>query len=341
MEITEKDIKRIALILLILILGVLVFLILRPIILSIIAGLILAYVFMPVYNLSLKYVKSKTLSASLVSIFALSIIIVPLWYAIPAMIEQVFEVFKLTQGVNIQGFLLRVLPNMPEQITAQLSLTVNSALSGIASSILNSLVDFLLDFPKIALHIILVAFVFFFTLRDKEELKEFVSGLSPLNKNQEKSLIKQFKGITESIVYGQILIGLLQALFAGIGYFLFGVENALLLTVLTAVFSIIPFVGPSIVYLPVFFYLLVTSNNIVAVGFLLYNLLIVSSIDNLARALLVSVRTNLSQVIVLIGMIGGFFIFGVLGLLLGPLIMAYFITLLRAYKERNLSSLFG
>lgn len=342
MEITEKDIKKITLVLLVVILGTLVFFILKPVVLSVIAGLVLAYIFMPVYNWTLKYIKYRTLTASLISILALAIIIIPLWFAVPIMIDQVFEVFQLSQNIDFQGFITSLLPKISEAMTTQIVLSLNSALNKLTSSILNGLVSFLLDLPKIALQIVIVAFVFFFTLRDKEQLKEFAIGLSPLNKNQEKSLIKQFRDITQTVIYGQIIVGLLQGIFAGIGFLIFGVDNALLLAVLAAIFSIIPLVGPSIVYLPIFLYMFVTTANpAAAIVFLIYNLVIVSSIDNLIRAKIVSMRTNISQVIILIGMIGGLFFFGVLGLLLGPLILAYFLTILRAYKEKNLSSLFA
>jgi len=146
MEITEKDTKKIALILLIIVLGVLVFFILKPVILSIITGLILAYVFIPIYNWTIRYVKSRTLTASLVSILALAIIIIPLWFAVPAMIDQVFEVFQFSQEIDVQGFITKILPAPSEQITAQIVLTINSALSQMTSSILNALVSFLLLF---------------------------------------------------------------------------------------------------------------------------------------------------------------------------------------------------
>ena len=74
--------------------------------------------------------------------------------------------------------------------------------------------------------------------------------------------------------------------------------------------------------------------------FLAYNLLFVSTIDNFLRAHLISKKTQMSQAIVVIGMIGGVFVFSVLGLVLGPLILAYFVTLLRAYKDKTLTSMF-
>ncbi|MBS3089211.1 AI-2E family transporter [Candidatus Pacearchaeota archaeon] len=341
MEILEKDLKKIAVILLIVMLGVLVFLILKPVILSILAGLVFAYIFMPIHNWILVRVKSKTLSATLVSVLVLAIILVPLWFAIPAMIDQVFQVFQSTQNVNVQGFLAQIIPGDSEAIRTQIAVSISSALNKLTSSVLTRLGNLILEFPKIALQVVIIAFVFFFTLRDKEELKEFAAGLSPLNKNQEKELIKQFKDITESIVYGYVVVGVLQGIFAGIGFLVFGVNHVLFLTALTALFSIIPVLGPSLVYFPVFFFLIATTSPISAIVFLIYNLIVVSSLDNVLKAQIVSRRTSISQVIVLIGMIGGLFVFGVVGLLLGPLILAYFLTILRAHKEKNLSSLFN
>ncbi len=341
MEITEKDLKKIAVIILVSILGVLVFLILKPVILSILAGLVFAYIFMPIYDWILIRVKSKTLSATLVSLLVLAIIIVPLWFAIPSMIDQVFQVFQSTQNLNIQGFITELIPGNSETITTQIAVGISSALNKLTTSILTRLGNLILEFPRIILQIVIIAFVFFFTLRDKEELKEFAAGLSPLNKNQEKEIVKQFKDITESIVYGHVVVGVLQGIFAGIGFLVFGVNHVLLLTSLAVLLSVIPVLGPSIVYLPVFFFLLATASPITAVVFLIYNLIVVSSLDNILKAHIVSRRTDISQVIVLIGMIGGLFVFGIIGLLLGPLILAYFLTILRAHKEKSLSSLFS
>ena len=99
--------------------------------------------------------------------------------------------------------------------------------------------------------------------------------------------------------------------------------------------------GVGIVYLPVAIYLLVYGNAATAIIFLIYNLVFVSAIETVLRTHVVARKTQVSQVIVLVGMIGGTLVFGILGLLIGPLILAYFITFLKAYKEKTLSSFFA
>lgn len=340
MAITENDVKKITFLVLLGLLAILSFLIIRPVLLSVLAGLILAYIFLPVHRYTTSWVKSKTLSAAIVSIVLLLIIAVPLWFLLPMISQQVFEVFKASQELDVTGLVQSVFPTASEQFTAQADATVKKAFSGITSSILDSIVDLLLNFATISLHLLLVAFVFFFTLKDEEQLRNFASGIIPLGKNQEKRLTKQFKDITHSILYGQVVAGIIQGSLAALALYVFGIPNALLLSVFALVLSVIPVIGPSFVYIPVSIYMLMTTNPLLAIGYLLFNVLIVSSVDSVFRSHFVSRRTNMSQAVILVGMIGGLFMFNILGLIIGPLILAYFITFLRAYKEKTISSFF-
>jgi len=341
MSITEKDVKRMSLIVLILILAVLVYLIIKPVLIAIIAGLLLAYIFSPVYKWIVKKVKYPTLAAALVSVIVLAIIFVPLWFLLPTMSQQVFEFFQQAQGLDVNTFIRNIFPSASEQFIAQTDATLNNTLTKVTSLILDSLVDLLINFAIISLHLLIVAFIFFYALRDKEKLKEFTSSLSPLNKLQQKRLVQQFKDMTGSIINGQIIAGVVQGILAGIALYVFGVPHALLFTILAIIVSIIPIIGPSIVYFPVTIYLLLIGNPLLAVGYLLFNVLIVSSVDTFIRAHIVSRKTKVSQSIVLVGMIGGLFIFGIFGLILGPLILTYFLTFLNAYRKKELSSLFA
>ena len=337
---TERDIKIIAVLFIFLVLGILVFILIKPIIMSIIGGLILAYAFSPLYAIFLKHIKSKNASSAITSIIVLIIIALPVYFLTPLLVDQVFEMFRVSQTLNIQDLLQTLFPNASSTFTAQITASSYSIINKISSGILNWLVNLLLDIPTIAFNFIIVAFVFFFALRDSDKLSKFASGLSPLNKVQEKKIVDQFKEITTSIVYGQILVGLVQGITAGIGLFIFGIPNAVVLTILAIAFSIIPVLGPFFVWIPISIYLFSLGNNFITITFILYNLILVSNIDNFLRIYLVSRKTNLSQVIVLIGMVGGLFVFGILGLILGPLILAYLLSFLNAYKDKTLSSLF-
>src|SRR3989344_5315244 len=105
MEITEKDLRRMSLIGLLLLILVLAIIIVRPVIMSIFGGLILAFVFSPVYKQVLRVVRYRNLAAAIISIIVLAIIIVPLCLFLPLVIKQVFDLFQYTQNLDFVGIL--------------------------------------------------------------------------------------------------------------------------------------------------------------------------------------------------------------------------------------------
>jgi len=132
-------------------------------------------------------------------------------------------------------------------------------------------------------------------------------------------------------------LGVIQGLVIAIGLFIFGVPNALLLSLLAVVAGILPIVGPMLVWIPVVAYLFLQANTLAAVGILIFGI-IGSNIDNILRPFLVSKMAKIHSGVVLVGMIGGLFLFGILGLILGPLILSYLLIILEVYIERNNSS---
>ena len=340
MEIDDKNIKKLVVIALILFLGVLVFFLIKPVLLSIIGGLILAYMFLPIYKKIQIIVKSKNLAASIISLIAVLIIAIPIWFFFPMLITRVFQLFKLSQALDLPSLLIRFFPSASPEFITQITVTANSFISNLSSGVLTALVNFFLNLPTLALQAVIVLFVFFFALRDSDKLKSLVSDLSPLAEKHEKLLVQKFKVITDSIIYGQIVVGIAQGIVAGLGLLIFGVPHALILTILAILFSVIPIAGPGFVWVPVAVYLFSTSNFFVVIAFLIYNLFLTSTIDNFLRPYIIAKRADLSQVVVLVGMIGGLFIFGILGIILGPLILAYFLTFLEAYRSKTLTTLF-
>lgn len=336
----NKQIQRYSVALVLVLLVLLSFMILRPILISIVFGLILAYAFLPLYKRVYRLFREKNTSALAVCFLILLIIFIPLWFLIPLVVQQAFDMFSYTQTINIGSIVERVFPTSSDQFRIEITTTIINFIGDITSKSLNALIGFLLNLPTALLHLAVIIFVFFFTLRDHEELKKFVSGISPFRKEKEKILIKQFKGMTSSIIFGYILIGIIQGIATGIGLLIFGVPQALLLTIFAIFASIIPIVGPWLVWVPAAIYLFFVGNTGAAIGFALYSAILVSSIDNVLRPYIVARKTGVSSVIVLVGMIGGLFVFGILGIILGPLILSYLILFLEAYKNKTLTEMF-
>lgn len=320
---------------------VLSFFVLKPILLSIIMGIILAVVFAPIYDWLSKKVPSKNLTAFLICAGLIIVILLPIFLFTPLVIEQSFEVFRVTQQLDFAEIISSISPTFfgSEDFLAEVAPVMNTFITKAISSVFNSFSSLILYFPTIALQFIVVFFTMFFILRDKEPLLSYVRSLLPFSKDIENKLFKSSKDLTMSIIYGQVVIGVIQGLIAGTGFFIFGVKNPLFLTFLACMAGVMPIIGTTIVWLPVTIFLLIGGSNGAAVGVVAFGLF-AAFIDNILRPMIVSRRTSLHPLLILIGMVGGIFLFGILGFILGPLILAYVLIVLEVYRGKELKGIF-
>ena len=337
----EAILKKLTLSLLLLILIVLSLLVLWPLSTAIILGLLLAYVFYPLYKRLYKSIGKKSLAGLIVILIVLIVIFVPLWFLFPLLINQIFNSYLFLQKVNLIDSLNKIFPSLFNiNISKDLAVSLNSFIVDFAKNILASASSIVLDLPNLLLKCLVVFFVFFFAMTDADELKKYVASISPFSASTEKDLSKQFESITYSVIYGQVIVGVVQGLVTGLGLLIFSVPNALTLTIVATFVGVLPIIGPWFVWIPVSAYLLVAGRTGAGIGLALYGLIIVSWIDVLIRPLIVARKIKTSSAVVLIGMIGGLIVFGVLGLILGPLILSYLLLALDAYRNKSFPNLF-
>ncbi|MFH1500710.1 MAG: AI-2E family transporter [archaeon] len=341
--ISEMNFRRIAFLGIAIVLAVLVILVVRPIAAAIVGGLLLGYMFYPIYKYVLKVVKEKNVSAFIVVVLTVIIIFLPFWFLFPLVAREIFSIYTMSQQIDFLSIINTILPQLSgdEALTRELVILFNNFVSKFANLIISEFSDTLLNLPNILLQMVVVLFVFFFTMRDAEKLKGYIKSLSPFNKRVEEEVSQQFKDITNSVIYGFVVAGIIQGLLTGVALFVLGVDNALLLTVLAILAGIFPLIGSWLIWFPVTVYLFFTGRVAAAIGLLIYGAIFVSSLDNFIRPYIVAKKVHLSSAIVFIGMIGGLIVFGILGLIIGPLIISYFMVILDAYRNKKFESFFS
>jgi len=318
------------------ILAVLTFFLLKPILLSIVMGLVLAFIFSPVYNLCYKITKMKNLSSALVCLLLIFLIIIPIWFLLPTVINQSIKIYMASQQLDFVTPLKSVFPSLfdSEQFSSEVGSILFSFTTKITNSLMNILSNFILNFPTFLLQLVVVFVTLFFVLRDKKELIGYIKSVLPFSKEVENKLFESSKDITASVLYGQIIIGMVQGLIAGIGFFVAGVPNALLFTALVTLAGVLPVIGTILVWVPIMIYLFMQGQTGGAVIVIIFGL-ISSNIDNFLRPIIVSRKSKMHSGLILISMMGGFFLFGVLGFILGPLVLAYLIITLEIYRSKK------
>ena len=299
-----EDTKKFTVAAVLILLIVLSFLLLRPIIMSIILGIVLAFIFTPVYDFVLKYIKRKNLTAFLMCLILICLVVIPLWYIFPVAIDQSIKFYMNSQDLDFVTPLKAIFPSVfqSEQFSNEIGLALHSFVTKTTNSLMNSLSGVILKFPTLFLQLLVVFFSFFFVLRDKEELILYIQSLMPFSKEVEKRLFKSSKDLTISILYGQIVLGIVQGIIAGIGFFVFGVPNALLLTIFAMLAGVFPIIGTSIVWVPVAIYLLIAGNPVAALGVVMFGL-ISTIVETLFKPIFISRRAKMNSSLILFRML--------------------------------------
>jgi len=314
---------------------VLAFIIIKPVIYSIISGVLLAYIFFPIYKWILKKLKNRNISALIVCIGLLIIIVLTAGIILGSLLKQVVDFSLYLKEVDWVNVIKTTLPEFiaSSETSTAIVKSLKASLSTLLEDFIADLGNFLLNTPAILLQLFIVFLIFFFSLKDGEEALEYFKSLLPIKKEIQEKFFKQFKDITQSVLVGQIVVGVLQGIVAGIGYFIFGVPNALLLTLLTIIIGVIPIIGPWFVWIPIDIYLFIVGRPGAGIGLLIYGLFLINWIDLVIRPMIVSRKTQINSAIVLIGMFGGLFVFGILGLIIGPLILGYILLVIELYRK--------
>ncbi|MDO8556958.1 MAG: AI-2E family transporter [Candidatus Jorgensenbacteria bacterium] len=184
---------------------------------------------------------------------------------------------------------------------------------------------------RMSLNLIISLFALYFFLKDGDKLISFLFRMSPLSRGHTEQIVHKLNLAINSVVMGMLFIALVQGIFAGIGYFLFGVPQPIFWGAVTALTSLIPAFGTMIIIIPVVIYLFVFSGTFPAVGMLLWGALIVGTIDNVLRSVFMRRYTDIHPFLIFLSVLGGLSLFGSLGILLGPLVLSLLIALLDLY----------
>lgn len=179
----------------------------------------------------------------------------------------------------------------------------------------------------IGLAVMIVALYYF--LADGPAMIKSLMRVSPLDDRYEEQLLNEFATVTRAVVVATLLSAVVQGVLAGIGYFFAGLGSVALLTMLTMLFSLVPFVGGTAVWVPCCLWLFLEGRVTAAIVLALYCGVIVSASDNIIKPLVLQGQSNLHPLLALLSVLGGVKALGPIGILVGPMIVAFLQALLK------------
>ncbi|HEX4899985.1 MAG TPA: AI-2E family transporter, partial [Pyrinomonadaceae bacterium] len=178
-----------------------------------------------------------------------------------------------------------------------------------------------------------VIITMYYLFRDGDRIVLALPGVLPLSNNQSEAILARIRQVVSASVYGVVTIAMIQGLLGGLAFWILGVPSPVLWGTLLAFVCMIPIAGSFMVWLPAAIYLVVTGHWTKAILLTIWGALVISTIDNFLRPKLISNQTKLHELLVLFSVLGGISVFGLLGIVLGPVVLAITLGLLETFKS--------
>lgn len=292
-------------------------------------GAIALYILLkdPMFWLMKKKKMKDWVAALLLMLATLVVIVVPLWFIIKLLIIKVEPL--LTTPEFFSDIFKQINTYLSEELglavlTQETLMKFSGKLTAFAQEILSG------TFRQVAILIFMYTFLFFILVNGRK-LEIFLQRNLPFTLENKGKVLNEVTRMVRSNAITIPTVAFLQGTVALGGYIIFGVQEPLLLGVLTAISSMIPIIGALLVYLPVVIFTLATESVGAGVGLGLWCFILVGSVDNVARFTLQKKLANVHPIITILGVIVGTKLFGLIGLIFGPLTITLFVVLVKIY----------
>ncbi len=319
------------------------FLILRPLLLALFVGALLAYTFYPLYRFALQKTGKPTISSFIVCFLVLLIVIIPVGLIIKVLIQESYVLYLLVKQRLAVGLFEQCTSSLCQTITefSQTEL-VSSQLKEIARTATNWVVGkgsaFLVNFPRLLINLFVVFFTLFYFLKDGEALLKRLHSYFQLHQKNYALILDRLQEIVHGVVYGFLLVAIIQGIFGALGFFLFGVPSPLFWGVVISFFALIPAIGTGVIWVPASLFILLdgifqdsTFLILKGIGLLVYCFIFVGSVDNILRPKLIGDKAKVHVALIMLGIFGGIFLVGPIGVMLGPLVLSLTAEVMRVY----------
>jgi predicted PurR-regulated permease PerM len=296
----------------------------------------------PLYLRLQDWLNGRRHLASLLTLLLIAVVVlIPLILLVGVLIGQALDVSQMItiwfkETFSDPGAVDAYLRHLPfyDQLQLNHDQIIQQA-GSLAAVISRFLVEWVSSVTLGTANVIFMAFVFlysmFFLQMDGPKLVEKCLYYLPLQTSEERMMLAKFTSVTRATLKGSLLIGLLQGCLAGVAFAVAGIPNAVFWGTVMALLSAIPNVGAALVWIPAVATLILQGELATGIGLALFCGLIVGSLDNVLRPILVGKDTKMHELMIFLSTLGGIFMFGLPGIFIGPVIASIFISIWEIY----------
>ena len=269
----------------------------------------------------------KGLTALLFILVFLIIIALPVWLSVNLISPKINAAFTNQEKIiqDIQAIFGKIQDKTGVQLLSpENTRSIAQKISSFIPRLLNSTATVLAN-------VLMMFFLLYYLLTGGKEVEKYLHRIIPLKPHNIHSLAIETKMMIRANALGIPIICIVQGLFAALGYGIFGVDDWALWGFVTGVFAFFPLVGTMIIWVPLAGYLFMQGSNWPAIGLTIYSIVVTGNVDYIARLSLMKKMGNVHPLVTVLGVIAGLSLFGFIGLIFGPLLISYFLILLKIY----------
>jgi predicted PurR-regulated permease PerM len=319
-----------------------------PFLSTIVLAAVVTGVFNPVYRFMYKkFGIRQTFSAMITCILIFFILFVPIIFFTGILSKEAYDFYLMGKTAVLDGQVKKFLESyhVIEKINIMLSnINMNVSIEDMnrsLSEVGKALGLFLFDQAKLitsnifsfVVNFFFMLLIVFFLFMDSGKLIDFIIDLSPLPKDQDEKLIQKFKDMTGAILIGYGIGGFIQGTIGGFVFAAFGLHAPFLWGVLMALLAFLPIIGIGVVFLPAAVFMFIQGRMFAGCFFIVFYLVLSFGVENILKPKIVGKRVKMHTLLVFLAIIGGMKLFGILGIIYGPLIVSCFLTLVDIYHE--------
>lgn len=294
-------------------------------------GAIIFYIlFKPMMNkLTEKYKWKDVWAATLIILLSFVMILIPI-LTLSYMLYA-----KITEVLNDPSSMFTVFKLLDEQTQAVFGIELwsDANIEKLKVSAGSLIPSFLNEFVWMLGIIGIMYFILFYLLVQRDSIAKETNTILPFDTDNIRILSHELESMTLSNIIGVPAIGIIQGTAAGLGYWVFGLPEPFFWGVITAFVSLLPLIGSTLIWVPAGLFLIALGHTWPGIGMLLYGLLVVINIDNIARFIIQKKFADVHPIITVFGVIIGIDLFGLPGLVFGPLMLSYFIIFIKMYRK--------
>jgi len=347
--VTFQKFYFVALVFLAALLGYLSYQVLEPFLLPIAWAIVFSVLFYPLYSFMLRYMKWKSLVSFITLCIVMIILIGPVSYLSFLFVRELGELSEYLKGGGIESiknvYHHPFIKPLIDKISTLFNITEEEMRRSIIENIGRLRKDFVERLPRLAtdvatgaFHFMLMALSLFFFLRDGSDFLKKAQSYLPFPEEQKVRLTKLVKDIIVSTMFGGVVIAIVQGTLGGIVFATLGLQSPVLWGFAMAIASLMPLVGPFVVWGPAALYLLIEGEVLKGMSLAVLGVFGISMIDNFLRPLIVGRRTKIPFLVLFFSVLGGIKLFGIIGFIMGPLILATFVLVVEIFRSIEVGS---